>query len=160
MTYDEFLNDNRYKLLGYFVMSEFLNNPDTIDHPYPPGVISGEQLDELKDRLTECMPLDSMFIDLWDWDIHFERDLSDDWYFETAFGSASSLESCAEDLIAFFLEACSEYDIDYNQSPDDPEFENLVREEAIKFIRAWRNNLFTRLTKSETPKETSYTGSR
>lgn len=144
MTYEEFLETNRNKLLGYFLLAKLSSETDILDTPYPPAKLSDEQLDELKDRINECMPLDSMIVDLWDWDIHFEDYLSDDWYFEAVFGAVSTVDSCAEQLAEFFVEKCNEYNIDYGQAPDDPEFENLVREEAANFIRGWRNSVFAR----------------
>ena len=88
-----------------------------------------------------------MITDLWDWDIHFERDLRDDWYYEVVFGSALSIESCADELTEFFVEKCNEYCIDYNQQGDDF-FDGHVRERAANFIQDWRRNLFARLAES------------
>jgi hypothetical protein len=117
MIYEEFLNANRNKLLGYFMLAELSSDPDILETPYPPATLSEEMLDELKDRLRECMPLDSMITDLWDWDIHFEEDLCDDWYFEAVFGA------------------------DYDRSSDDPEFEDLIHVEAVNFILGWRKRV-------------------
>ena len=64
------------------------------------------------------MPIYSMIADLWDWDVHFEDYLSDDWYFEAAFGEPGTLKSCAEELEEFFLEKAEEYGLDYNQHLD------------------------------------------
>jgi len=86
------------------------------------------------------MPLNFVITDLWDWDIHFEEFLGDDWYFECAFGSPSSLASCADQLAEYFGEKCGEYGIDYDYSPSEPAFESLVREQAAEFIFTWRNN--------------------
>jgi hypothetical protein len=145
MTYQDFLDANRNKLLGYLMLAEVSTDPDALETPYPPTKLSEEALGELRDRLNECMPLDSMITDLWDRDIHFEEYLGDDWYFEAVFGAASSIVQCAEELAEFFVEKCDEWGIDYDQSPDDdPEFEGLVRQEAQDFIRGWRNNVFAR----------------
>ena len=134
MTYDEFLDANRNKLVGYLMLCEFLKEPDILHTPYPAAELSEQQLRALKVCLNECMPLDFMITDLWNWDIHFEECLSDDWYFEAVFGSASSLRSCAEQLAEFFVEKCNENDMDYNQSQDDPEFESRIREHAANFV--------------------------
>lgn len=144
MTYDEFLHANRNKLLGYFMLGEFLKEPDILDTPDPAAELSEQKLAELKDRINECMPLDSMITDLWDWDIHFEEYLSDDWYFAAVFGSPSSLGSCAEQLAEFFVEKCNGHDMDYDQTPDDPEFGSRIREQAANFVLGWRRNVFAR----------------
>lgn len=144
MTYEEFLDANRNKLLGHFMLAEILTNTDCLDTPYPPSGLSAELLTKLKARLNECIPLESMITDLWDWNIRFEDDLSDDWYFEAVFGSASSLEPCAQQLAEFFVAKCDEGDIDYNQSRNYPEFERLLGEQASHFILDWRKNVFAR----------------
>ena len=112
--------------------------------PYPFSILSEEQLEALKDHLRACMPLNSMIIDLWDWDVHFEDYLSDDWYFEAVFGDEAGVDPCSEELAEFFLEKCDEYGIDYNQTDDDPEFEELILTEAKKFIMGWRQAVVAR----------------
>ncbi|MBI5611907.1 MAG: hypothetical protein HY942_02380 [Gammaproteobacteria bacterium] len=154
MTYEEFLAANQNKLVGYLILSYFSIDPDTIETPCPPAQLSEEQLVQLKDRLNECIPLDFMITDLWDWDIRFENgeELSDDWYFEAVFGSAASLKSCSEELVQFFVDKCDEYDIDYNQSADDQAFENLIEKEATGFVIAWRKNIISRYSQQYSAK--------
>jgi len=82
MAFEEFLNANQNKLFGYLMLADILGRPEILDTPYPPAERSEEQLPMLKDRLNECIPLEFMITDLWDWDIHFEKDLGDDWYAE------------------------------------------------------------------------------
>ena len=108
---------------------------------YPPSGLSEEQLEELKDQLHECMPKNSIIVDLWDWDVHFEEYLSDDWYFEAAFGETDTLDVCAEELGDFFLEKVEEYGLDYDQYPDYNGFESWISEKSIEFIRSWRENV-------------------
>lgn len=88
--------------------------------------------------LNICMPRDSLIVDLWDWDIHFERELSLDWCLEAAFGGQDSVPSCAEDLADFFLEKVTEYGMDYDQQADTIAFESFVRNESLNFILVWR----------------------
>ena len=67
-----------------------------------PSMLEDDELDDFKRRLGEFMPLDSIIIDLWDWDIHFESELCDDWSLSAAFGRPGGLDSCSADLADFF----------------------------------------------------------
>lgn len=160
MTYEEFLYTNRNKLVGYFLLSNVSTESDVLNTPYPPTELSEERLEEMKGRINKCMPLDSMVTDLWDWDIHFEECLSDDWYFEAVFGPASSVALCSEQLAEFFVQKCDEYGIDYDQSADDPSFENLVREQTANFICGWRNNVFSSYAQPGAPADSLDAASR
>lgn len=111
---------------------------------YPWDGISDEEMEGLKDRLNKCMPLDSMIMDLWDWSIHFEEDLSDDWYFSAALGSPEELEFCASELADFFIEKSDEYAMDYDQYDDPDFFEEMVKDEAKRFVSGWRHNILTK----------------
>ena len=144
MTYEEFIQANRSKLLGYHLLAELSKEFDILSTPYPPESLTEEQVEMLKHMIKECIPKDSMIVDLWDWDIHFEESLGDDWVYEAVFGAASSLNACAEKLGDFFLEKADEHGMDYNQDPDDPGFENLVKESAAWFLVGWRENLCAR----------------
>jgi hypothetical protein len=97
--------------------------------------------DELKRRLGEFMPLDSIIIDLWDWDIHFESELCNDWFLSAAFGHTDTLDSCSADLADFFLEKVDEYGMNYDQPSDREGFEDWINKESMKFIENWRRNL-------------------
>lgn len=66
-------------------------------------------------------------IDLWDWDIHFEKELEDDWYFEAVFGSESSVSDCSEQLAEKFVESVDEFRMDYDQDRDPQVFAEFVR---------------------------------
>lgn len=129
-SYQLFLQANELKLLGYFLLAGKSGDSRVLETPYPPSFLNEDQLVELKDQLRACMPLDSMITDLWDWDVHFEEDLSDDWYFEAIFGDETNVGACSEVLAEFSLEKCDEYEIDYNQTASDPEFAALVFAEA------------------------------
>ena len=129
MKFDEFLALHRNKLFAYFLLESLFPDKIRIKTPYPPSVLSEEEIEQLMERVCACMPLDSMMFDLWDWDIHFENDLGDDWLCDAIFGDEESLDGTAEQLADFFLEKVDEYDMDYdqNQSNEDFEFEALVR---------------------------------
>jgi len=143
MNFEKFLALNRNKILGYTLIAWLSGKSENLEAPFPPEDISEDHEEELKSALNQCMPLYNMMIDLWDWDIHFERELSNDWYFYSLFGDDSDVFLCAKELSEFFIEKCDEYLIDYDQWQND-EFENLVNEEAAKFIYGWRKNVFDR----------------
>jgi hypothetical protein len=144
MTCQAFLRSNGNTILGYYLLTEASAGADTLGTPYPSEQASADALEILRYRLTGCMPVDSMIMDLWDWDIHFENDLDHDWYFDAVFGSPSSIAENAHDLASFFHEKVAEFGTDYDQSKDYPDFEELVAEEAERFIISWRKNVFER----------------
>lgn len=158
MTYEEFLEANRGKLIAHYVLSQLSDSGNTLDYPWAPEILSDEGLDEFKSMLGHSMPM-SVFTDLRDWDIHVEDDLSDDWLFEAAFGDASSLESCAEELAEFYMEKNAEYGIDNGlcDSDDDPALSDYMREQSIKFIRAWRDVIHSLFTQSVAQDDTANT---
>ncbi len=140
MTFDAFLSENRRTLLSYYALEQWLGERIQIETPYPPAILEDDELEALRSRLCKTMPRQSMMLDLWDWDLHFEEDLENDWFFEAAFGPDSSAEDCAETLADYFLEKAAEYAMDYDQCSSD-DFDALVQEEALQFINSWRNNL-------------------
>lgn len=144
MSYEKFLAVNGNKLVGHYLLLECCGKRFKLDAPRPPSGLSEEGLGQLKSRINECMPLDSMILDLWDWDVHFEDALGNDWYFESAFGDASSVDSCADRVADFFLEKCGRFATDYEQHTDPVAFDALIREEARDFIVAWRDNTLSR----------------
>jgi len=151
MTYEEFLEANRDALFRYCLIAEASDGRVSIQPPLPRDDLTEEEFEALTDRLDACMPRDSMMMDLWDWDIHFERVLEDDWYFEAALGPECLIPSCADDLADLFLEKVDEYGMDYNQSQGDEDFESRVREEAEKFVSEWRQNIIAKLIRGNGP---------
>lgn len=150
MKYDEFIKAQGNTLAGYHLLINTFPDRFEIETPYPPSTLSDEELDELKRRLNECMPSNSMIMDLWDWDIHFEEELGCDWYFEVAFGSLkSNLACCVDELASFFMEKVIEYDLDYNQDNDSAEFNEMVRKEAHDFIIAWRGKIIDKFVNED-----------
>ena len=120
-----------------------------METPYPPSETSEDELNELKDSFNEYIPVNSMIVDLWDWDIHFEDHLSEEWYFDSVFGSSTSLGQSVDELVDFFLEKVDEYDMDYDQQNDPESFKQLVREEALSLITCWRENIFNRFVQQK-----------
>ena len=113
----------------------------SLDAPFPPDVRSDDELEDLKRRLNHCMPLDGLITDLWDWDLHFEESLEDDWYFAAVFGDPSGHDDCAEQLADFFLEACNEHGLDYDQHNNEEWFDEHVHDQAREFLLGWRKNV-------------------
>ena len=149
MTFDDFLRLKRNILLGYYLLTKWHPDKFDIEVPYPPSEISEEDLEVLKDRLTDCMLLNSIIIDLWDWDAHFEKELSDDWFFEAVFGDKSSIEACAEELADYFHEQVDQFDMDYNQHEDKDLFRDIIFQEAIEFIKNWRDQIFRKFAQEK-----------
>jgi hypothetical protein len=137
-TLDDFVQENRGILLGYFLLEKHFPNRHLLEGPYPPSELDEAELETFKNKFVECIPLHSIFVGLWDWDIHFEEDLGDDWFFEVAFGKSSSLNSCALELEEFFLERVDRFDLDYDQFNDPEAFHEMVAAEAVKFVADWR----------------------
>ena len=141
---DAFLRANESQLLGYSMICSASNQPIALDAPYPPSVLSKDELEVLKERLSRCMPVDGMIAELRDWDVHLDDELSDDWYFSTVFGDVSGIDSCTEQLVEFFMEQCARLELDYGQSPNDEEFDAHVLDNARNFVLAWRRNVISR----------------
>lgn len=152
MSYKQFIEQNKGRLLAFYILSRRFNRRFVLETPYPPSELSDIELADLKKSLNGCMPLDSKMVDLWDWDIHFEDALEDDWYFEAVFGEAESAQICAEELAIFFLGKVDEYGIDYNQDAfDSNDFEVFIHDEALKFVTSWRQSVFERYTQPGAP---------
>ena len=147
LTFSEYLEANRQCLIGHFLVSQISNGEYTLPDPWPPEALSDEDMEALTDSLNACIPVNSWITDLWDWDIHFERALEYDWYFEAVFGEAA-IQPCADELADFFLEKVEEFDMDYDQHTSPEIFEALVRDEAYKFIVQWRTNIAHRFSVS------------
>ena len=135
------INPNRNNAASYYFLEGKYPGCFSLETPYPPAELSEDQLEELKFQLNRYMPIYSMIIDLWDWDIHFENMLGDEWYFESVFGSASTLKECAEELADYFIEQDYENNLGYDQD-DQGDFKVLIAAEAEKFIAEWRHNFF------------------
>jgi hypothetical protein len=146
MNYSQFLNENKSRLIGYYLLSLWFSGRSSLETPYPSTSLSDDELPDMKTKLNACMPKQSMIIDLWEWDVHFESDLSDDWYFGALFGDSATADGSADRLADYFLERVEEHALDYDQHTDRQAFEALVRKESRDFITAWRNTVFDRYT--------------
>ncbi|OQA24768.1 MAG: hypothetical protein BWY59_02056 [Verrucomicrobia bacterium ADurb.Bin345] len=136
----KFVDDLMPTLAGYFLCSE----PALGRTGYPslPSLwLRDDELESVSAELNNLMPSDSMILSLWDWDLHFEVELSNDWYCAAAFGPQSQIEDPAEQLAEYFLQKVDEYDIDCNQFEDPDAFRDFIRDEARSFILKWRQNI-------------------
>ena len=150
MLFNEFIEKYRNTLIGYYLLNKLFSDREAIVTPYPPSSLSDDELDELKEYINECIPLETIIVNLWDWDIRFEEILGDDWYFESVFGTTTSLEQCADLLAEFFLKMVDEYGMDYDQQNYGlEEFEQWIGEEVRTFISKWRKNIFNRFVIEE-----------
>lgn len=147
MTFDEFIERNRDVLIGHYLISEVLGYCG-LETPYPPQAMSDAVCELFWDEIRASIPLDTMITDLWNWDVHFESHLDDDWFYQAIFGPPEVIAACARDVADFFIEQCYELDLDYGTSPDDPDFEEMILEESEKLIRGWRQNLRRRVAES------------
>ena len=120
---------------------QVLGQRQALDVPFPPSMLSGDELEELVNRLDRCMPLDRIISDLKDWDVGLYDFLGNDWYFQAVFGDESDVDGCAEQLTEFFLQKCSEYEMDYNQQADEQWFDEHVLQQANEFLLSWRRNV-------------------
>lgn len=146
MNFDDFLRENRSGLLGHYLLSRLTQSPPSLPRPYPPADLSDEQLNQLVADLEATMPTASMIYALKDWDIQFRDVLSDDWYFDAVFGPESSLEECAETLAEVFRERVEQLDLDYDQHADPERFRDRVSDEAVAFVRDWRERVIDRFS--------------
>jgi hypothetical protein len=113
--------------------------------PYPPGELSDDDLTDFQRRLVKCMPLDSLIIQLWDWDVQFQDLLGEDWFFSAAFGGPETADECASELEELFLAKAAEFGIDLGVIGMDEEQE-LAGNAAMDFVLGWRARLRTRFT--------------
>lgn len=134
----EFLDDQRSVLVGYTAMRAWFGKDMDVPRVWPPSVLTEEECEDLDDRLRGTMPRDSIILDLWNLDVHFEDDLDADWLYGCAFGPESSVDWCADALAEFFLDTCRRYDLDYDQHRDPEGFEEWLYDEVRKYVVDWR----------------------
>ena len=104
--------------------------------------MSEEQQADLKVELQSLMPMNSMIMDMWGWDLHFEDHTFDDCFFEVAFGSEELALEQALYLKDDVLKWIDEYEMDYAQeSYKENDSEKWVYDECVKFIKEWRANI-------------------
>lgn len=145
MNFDEYIENLKQTLLGHYILNSYQPQNAVITEPYPPAELTDDKLELLKEKLNECIPLNTIITDLWDWDIRFEEYLSDDWYFSAVFGKKTSFVDNSQTLADFVLEKVEEYGMDYNQQDDPDWFSGHIFEEAKKFIQGWQTNILKNL---------------
>jgi len=132
------------ELISNYVVDEYLTRAaENFTNLNIECYLEGGDPQEAKERrLVECMPLDTIVTDLWDWDIRFEQESFGD-IEEAAFCDEELFESFAEQLADDFERWCDEYDLDYNQNEFDQleDFSAFVKEECLKFMKRWRANV-------------------
>ena len=127
-------------LTGLKMLFEISDGRVTVDTPSI-QFLTDDEVETLKERLRECMPLDTIITDLWDWDLNFEEDLIDDWYFAAIFGESDCIDGCADVLAEYFLKKCDEYGLDFNRDADPEWFDSHVLEQATEFLVSWRRTV-------------------
>lgn len=139
------LDDIAMYVVSEYVLSfaEYYTNENIKAHLNGEFTEDDEEVDEeLRERLRALMPRDSMVLDLWNWDIHFEDESFDD-FSNVAFSDNDELAEYAETLAQDFLHWIDEYGMDYNQqswqSPD--EFSEWIRQQSLEFLTKWRANV-------------------
>lgn len=144
MSFEAFLERHRGQLLAYYLLDQWHPGSCPIDAPYPPAALEEEELEALKARLIDYMPRESMILDLWDSDCHFEADLGDDWFYGAAFGCSGDEDWLTDSLSEYLLQKTEEYAIDRGEPYDPAELQTMLEEAAHSFIQQWRNNLYKR----------------
>lgn len=93
-------------------------------------------------RLVDCMPLNTIVTNLWDWDIQFQEESFGD-IEEAAFCNDDEIERFADLLAADFERWVDEYDMDLNQNEfENPDgFSEFVKEQCVQFMKEWRQNV-------------------
>lgn len=117
--------------------AEEFSNPNIDCH-----LEGGDPQEARRRRLIECMPLDTLVTELWDWDIRFE---------EESFEDLEAVAFCADEQLAEYAHCLAgdverwinEYDIDYNQNGfENPEaYVKWIRGQCLEFMTKWRSNV-------------------
>jgi hypothetical protein len=104
---------------------------------------------ELRERLRALMPRNSMVLDLWNWDIHFEDESFDDISSVVFSDDDDELAKFADILTEDILRWIDENKMDYNQhgwqSPD--EFSSWIRQQVFDVLTKWRENVKKEFTR-------------
>ena len=111
MSFAEFLQDQQRRLRIEYMLHRWFPGRFTPAPPDPRALLDDDEMADLKERLRAYMPLDSMIVTLWDWDVQFEDELSDNWFLRAALGDDDTTEECAEELADFFLAMVDQYGI-------------------------------------------------
>jgi hypothetical protein len=149
ITLSEFEPSQAETLYKILVFQKLCPGKFLLDDPYPNAELQEDELWELKRRLNNLMPLESMIIDLWDYDLHFEETTFEATYFDVACGPADLANAEAESLQEEFLNWNIEYNMGYDQADwEEGEYEKWVLEECKNFIKKWRQNIYDKSIKA------------
>ena len=149
MSFDTYLNENRQLLRAHYALTKWYGTRFQLEIPFIRGKLTEAELEGLKCLIRDQMPLESMILELWNYDLHFEEDLEDEWFFESAFGDADSEGFCVEELFNYFFEKNDEYEIYPNEFDSDDDFRSWIEEESLNFIRKWREKVFLCLSNAD-----------
>jgi hypothetical protein len=147
MSFAEYLQDQQGRLRIEYMLDCWFPGRFTPAPPDLRALLDDDEMADLRERLRDYMPRDSMIVTLWDWDVHFEDELSDDWLFRAALGGDDTTEQCAEELADFFLAMADQYGIELGLDPgSEDEAAALVADEATSFVEGWREAIVKGLT--------------
>ena len=149
MSFNTYLNENRQLLCAHYALNKWYGTRFQLEIPYLQEKLTESELEGLKCLIRDQMPLESIIIDLWNYDLRFEEDLEDEWFFESAFGDAGSEDFCVQELCDYFLEKNEEYGIFYNEFDSHDEFCSWIEDETLDFIRKWREKVFLCLSNAD-----------
>ena len=140
-----YLQENQARFFMEYLLAAWFPGRDDIDPAYPPEALNENELVALKIALLECIPDESEIVGLYDWDVRFAAELSDDWFFSAVAGPLSEIPKVAEELAEFFLEKVDALDLDYNHSAQMPEeFHALALSWSQDFVVTWRCRIVDR----------------
>lgn len=147
MSFAEFLQDQQRRLRIEYMLRRWFPGRFTAAPPDPAVLLDDDEMADLKERLRAYMPRDSMIVTLWDWDVQFEDELSDNWFLRAALGDDDTTEECAEELAGFFLAMVDQYGIELGLDPgSEEEAAAMVADEATSFVEGWREAIVRGLT--------------
>ncbi len=141
MDFAAFLEEHRLALLGLCVLQQRGLSEAVVAPQLPLTSLKPAELEDFIDELERLMPVDGMIADLRDWDVRLYDILADDWFFGSAFGPESQVESYADSLAEVFLEQVEQLGLDYDQHSNPEVFAELVHKEALGFVSAWRSGI-------------------
>jgi hypothetical protein len=153
MSISRFGDDQSNLLFRLYVLQKLCPGKFLLKAPWVYDELDDDAVCELKQSLTELMPLDTMVTDMWDWEIHFENITFEDSFFDIAFGTepvAMEESGCLPQDILGWID---QFDMDYSYMElEQDQFEKWVEDECVRFISKWRSNIVEQFTKPEKDK--------
>lgn len=140
-----YLQEHQARFFMEYLLAHWFPGRTDLDPTYP-GSNNGER-EAVKTALLAHVPLDSVLVDLYDWDVHFANELSDDWFFAAVTGPVGGMNEAAQELAEFFVEQVDKLGLDYNQGSQSPEaFQALVLTWSRDFVMQWRQRIVDHYT--------------